>query len=365
MKVMLLGAGSVIHTQRWANGLAQAGVQVLCVSQHDFMASGWDERVECVRLGKSGNAGYFLNPPAVRRLFRARGCELLNAHYASGYGMLATRAGVRPRLVSVWGSDVYDFPRASPLHRALLRRVLNSADALASTSVAMAARVEHLLGGSKRPIAITPFGVDVEQFIPRQPSAAEAAAPLVVGTVKTLASKYGIDTLLRAFARLEPRYGRALRLRIVGDGPDRAALQALAAQLGIDTRCEFAGAVAHADVPAQLRGLDIFVAASRLDSESFGVAVIEASACALPVVVTRVGGLPEVVSENETGLIVERDDVAALTAAMQRLVDDADLRERFGRSGRAWVKQRYEWRGCVQRMVRTYRDVLAGAGRLT
>jgi glycosyltransferase involved in cell wall biosynthesis len=50
---------------------------------------------------------------------------------------------------------------------------------------------------------------------------------------------------------------------------------------------------------------------------------------------------------------------------MQRLVDDADLRERFGRSGRAWVKQRYEWRGCVQRMVRTYRDVLAGAGRLT
>ena len=224
----------------------------------------------------------------------------------------------------------------------------------------MAGEVERLLGPPKRPVAITPFGVDLDAFAPRPASAADPSAALVIGTVKTLASKYGIDTLLRAFACLAPRHD-GLRLRIVGDGPDRAALQALAAQLGIDARCEFVGAVAHADVPAQLRGLDIFVAASRLDSESFGVAVIEASACALPVVVTRVGGLPEVVSENETGLIVERDDVAALAAALQRLIDDADLRGRLGRNGRSWVAQRYEWRACVQRMLQAYRDVLAGA----
>jgi glycosyltransferase involved in cell wall biosynthesis len=357
---MLLGAGSVIHTQRWANGLAQAGVHLLCVSQHDFLPNGWDARVERVRLNHAGRSGYFLNAAAVRRLFAERGCALLNAHYASGYGVLATRAGVRPRLVSAWGSDVYDFPRTSPLHRALLRRVLTSADALASTSVAMAAQVERVLDTSKRPISITPFGVDVEAFAPR--SRAEPAADLVVGTVKTLAPKYGIDTLLQAFAHLTPpRGGRALRLRIVGDGPDRAALQALAVRLGIAGRCDFVGAVAHADVPAQLRGFDIFVAASRLDSESFGVAVIEASACALPVVVTRVGGLPEVVREGETGLIVERDDVAALAGAIQRLVDDAALREAFGRSGRAWVSRRYEWRGCVERMLQVYRDVLAAA----
>jgi L-malate glycosyltransferase len=365
MKLLLLGAGSAIHSQRWANGLVHAGVEVVCVSQHDFLPSGWDERVERVRLRRSGNAGYFLNAPALRRLYAARGCELLNAHYASGYGVLATLSGVRPRLVSVWGSDVYDFPRTSPVHRAMLRRVLSSADALASTSVAMAGEVERLLAPAQRPVAITPFGVDLDAFGPRPASAADCSAVLVIGTVKTLASKYGIDTLLRAFARLAPRLdGRALRLRIVGDGPDRAALQALAVQLGIDARSEFVGAVAHADVPAQLRRLDIFVAASRLDSESFGVAVIEASACALPVVVTRVGGLPEVVSENETGLIVERDDAAVLAAALQRLIEDADLRGRLGRNGRSWVAQRYEWRACVERMLQSYRDVLASAERL-
>ena len=363
MKVMLLGAGSVIHTQRWANGLVQAGAQVLCASQHDFLPGGWDERVERVRLDKSGNAGYFLNAHSLRRLYVARGCELLNAHYASGYGVLATLAGARPRLVSVWGSDVYDFPRTSLVHRAVLRRVLTSADALASTSVAMAGQVERLLGRAKRAVAVTPFGVDLDAFAPRPASATHAGAALIIGTVKTLASKYGIDTLLRAFARLPPRHDdRALCLRIVGDGPDRAALAALAVQLGIDARCEFVGAVAHADVPAQLHDFDIFVAASRLDSESFGVAVVEASACALPVVVTRVGGLPEVVSENETGLVVGREDVAALARALQLLIDDAGLRERLGRSGRSWVAQRYEWRTCVERMLQTYREVLASAG---
>ena len=358
MRVMLLGAGSVIHTQRWANGLVGAGVQLTCVSQHDFLTGGWDDRVDRVRLRISGRAGYLLNGSEVKRLFDARGCDLLNAHYATGYGVLASLAGVRPRLLSVWGSDVYDFPRVSPLHRALLRRVLASADGLASTSVAMAGQTELVLGSARRTIAITPFGVDLDAFVPRA-QGGDPAAPLVVGTVKTLAAKYGIDTLLRAFAHLAPRHdGRELRLRIVGDGPDRALLQALAARLGIAGRCEFVGAVAHADVPAQLRSFDVFVAASRLDSESFGVAVIEASACALPVVVTRVGGLPEVVSEGETGLVVEREDEAALARAIQRLIGDAALRERLGRNGRAWVRQRYEWSACIDRMVRAYRDVL-------
>jgi glycosyltransferase involved in cell wall biosynthesis len=91
--------------------------------------------------------------------------------------------------------------------------------------------------------------------------------------------------------------------------------------------------------------------------------LIVASAWARRVVFTRVGGLPAVVRENETGLIVGRDDVAALAAALQRLIDDADLRGRLGRNGRSWVAQRYEWRACVERMLQTYRDVLAGAGR--
>ena len=361
MKLMLLSAGSAIHTQRWANGLADAGVEVLCVSQHDFMPEGWDARVVCVRLPRGGRTGYFLNARAVARLFGQHGCELLNAHYATGYGVLAMQSGVRPRLVSVWGSDVYDFPRGSKLHRALLRRVLGSADALASTSLAMARQVDQVLAGvaPARPIAITPFGVDTGRFSPASEVRARGM-PLVIGTVKVLAPKYGIDTLICAFALLPPEHaGEALALRIVGDGPQRAELQALAAALKVSGRIQFIGAVPHAEVPVQLCGFDIFVAASRLDSESFGVAVIEASACGLPVVVTRAGGLPEVVRDGETGLIVPRDDPPALAAAMRRLVEDPALRARLGTAGRAWVQREYEWSACVRRMVEVYRSLRA------
>ena len=117
----------------------------------------------------------------------------------------------------------------------------------------------------------------------------------------------------------------------------------------------------HADVPDWLNRFDIYAAPSRL--ESFGVAVIEASACAVPVVVTDVGGLPEVVIADRTGLIVPREDVPALQAALKRLVLDARLREELGREGRRHVAETYEWERCVDRMERCYERTVQQARR--
>jgi L-malate glycosyltransferase len=153
----------------------------------------------------------------------------------------------------------------------------------------------------------------------------------------------------------------ACRLLIVGDGPQRDELVQLAAQLGITERTRFVGAVAHSDVPHWLHQLDIYAAPSRLDSESFGVAVIEAGACGLPVAVSDAGGLPEVVVDGETGLVVPRDDVPALQAALKRLVLDAALRDRLGAAGRLHVEREYEWGRCVDLMERCYADTIAAA----
>lgn len=369
MNILLLGGGSVVHTQRWANGLVEAGARVVCVSQHPYIEGGWHADVVRERLPHAGPAGYFLNAPAVGRLFRTHACDLLNAHYATGYGVLASLSGVRPRLVSVWGSDVYDFPQRSLLHRALVRGVLGRADGVASTSIVMAEQVRRLMpAGWSRPIALTPFGVDTTRFDVRaQASPATGdGQPLVIGTVKTLAPKYGIDVLVRAYAllaadrELQAALPSGLRLRLVGAGEQRAELEALVRQLGLEDQVEFVGPVPHAQVPAWLQGMDIYVAASRLDSESFGVAVIEASACGLPVVVSRVGGLPEVVREGETGLVVEREDPVALAQALRRLSLDPEMRARLGRHGREHVRLHYEWRVCVQRMLDTYRGLLGG-----
>ncbi len=365
MKVVILAPASVIHTQRWVEALHSCGLRLTLATQHPTVSWRPPEGVRLVQLPYAGTPGYIRNVPALRRLLRDERPDLLHAHYASGYGSTAALVGFHPWLLSVWGSDVYDFPYESRLKGWWLRRNLRRADAVASTSEAMASQVRRLVPGLGT-VAVTPFGIDTTRFT-RQ---ARLHAGLVIGTVKKLAPKYGIDTLIRAFAMLLAGLddGAAITLCIVGEGPQRAELEALARQLGVAGRVEFAGAVAHADVPAQLHNFDIFAAASRLDSESFGVAVIEASACALPVVVTRVGGLPEVVREGETGLVVERDDPAALAAALKRLVADAAMRERLGRNGRERVQAEYEWDACVKRMVALYRDLIgpcqgSGAGR--
>ncbi len=392
MKVMLLAGASAIHTQRWANGLVAAGVDVVCVSLHPFMAAPWDPRVVCVALGGRPAWGYVSQGRTVARLFEAHRCDVLNAHYASGYGLLALRSKVHPSLLSVWGSDVHDFPAKSRLHRALIRRTLMAADRVASTSHAMARQVEAVLGGGpsalRQPIAITPFGVDTQRFAPAHPSLPDSGMrPIVLGTVKTLEPKYGIDTLLRAFARLRAPQGGVLpHLRIAGQGGERQRLQALAAALGVADRVAWLGAVPHTQVPDVLHRLDVFVAASRLDSESFGVAVIEASACELPVVVTDVGGLPEVVVNlsgagahgekgasqaaatthspaTPTGIVVPRENPDALAQALQRLVDDPSLRRQLGQAGRLRVQSHYEWHDNVQHMISVYQSVVAAAAK--
>ncbi len=375
-RVALLGPANSIHLQRWAAALAQRGHALCVISQQRCERALLPQQAEVVWLRHSGPAGYFLNALALRRALAQWRPDLLNAHYASGYGTTAALVGFVPTLLSVWGSDVYDFPCESAFKARLLRWNLRRATALASTSHAMAQQVRRLVPERDDAIAVTPFGVDLVRFAPAAAPApalewapsTHAAGPLTIGIVKTLAPKYGVDLLLRAFAGLmRDAEVRALtddcRLLIVGDGPQRAALEALARELGIAQRTEFAGAVAHADVPAGLHRLDLYAAPSRLDSESFGVAVIEASACGLPVVVSDAGGLPEVVRDGETGLVVPRDDVPALQAALKRLLLDPGLCERLGRNGRAHVEREYEWGHCVDLMEQAYARTIVIGGR--
>ena len=365
MRLALLGPANSIHFQRWASALCERGHALCLISQHRCARELLPERAQVSWLPHAGGAGYLLNAWALRRLLGRWRPDLLNVHYASGYGTTAALSGYAPSVLSVWGSDVYDFPQHGALQAWLIRRNLRHATAIASTSHAMADRVRRLTPERSR-ISVTPFGVDLRQFAP-DPSVRPAAARgvLTIGTVKTLAPKYGLDLLLRAYAALlqdEAVVAQALpmRLLIVGGGPQREALQALAGALGVAAQTEFVGPVEHPQVPRWLHELDIYAAPSRLDSESFGVAVIEASACGLPVVVSDAGGLPEVVRDGVTGLVVPRDDVPALTHALRRLVLDAALRRTLGSQGREHVQREYEWSQCVLHMEDCYRRTLQG-----
>jgi len=351
MKIAYLAARNVIHTVRWVNALAQRGHRIFLITMHAQDGDPLDERVQVFRLPVAAPWGYFFNTLALVKLLRQLQPDILHVHYATGYGTLGRLCQFKPLILSVWGSDIFDFPRQSWLHRYLLRKNLQAANQICSTSQVMAMATQALCGNEK-PITLTPFGIDTNFFSPR-PSLRDQRF-LTIGTVKTLAPKYGIDTLIRAFSQLRqhlltqhPSLAQSLRLCIAGDGPQRFELQQLVKQLGLDTITELAGHIPHAQVPDYLNKLDIYVAASRLESESFGVAILEASACGLPVVVSRIGGLPEVVKEGVTGWLVEVDQVEQWVTALLKLIENKNLAQQMGMAGRQYVMEQYEWENCV------------------
>ncbi|MBU2964978.1 glycosyltransferase [Amphritea sp. 2_MG-2023] len=366
MKVVILAGASSIHTIRWANGLSAAGIDVHVISQHPEIEA-LNENVHLHLLPFHGYLGYFTIVPQVRRLLKKIKPDLLNVHYASGYGTTARLVGYSPWLLSVWGSDVYDFPEKSFVHKWLVRKNLLSADAVASTSNCMAEQVRTIVPELGE-ISITPFGVDMQSYKDKEGASfvsEKAAGELWVGTVKAMSPKYGVDTLIKAFAitrrqlmEENPKLGACLRLRLVGGGEQIDVLKKLTVSEKVAEVTSFLGPVPHSKVPSVLSDLDIYVALSRADSESFGVAVIEAGAAGCPVVVSNAGGLPEVTLDGVTGFVVPRENPTAAADAIYKLVLDFNLRVKMGRAGASHVAENYDWQTCVEIMKSLYSKVI-------
>lgn len=355
LRVLFLASVASTHTGRWASAIAAEGHEVHILSLHPVQVR-LDPRIACHRSPFPPKWGYVANWPWARRLLAEFEPDLVHAHYATGYGTLAALVDFHPTILSVWGSDVFDFPNQSVIHRRLLEFNLARADKILSTSHVMAAQTAKY---TDKPIEVTPFGIDLDQFGPRPVDSLFSSDDIVIGTVKTLEEKYGIEFLIRAFALLKQRHPRrSLKLMIVGGGSQEAYLKGLANDLGIAADTAFIGQVPHAQTPAFQNMLTISVTVSILDSESFGVAVLEASACAKPVVVSNVGGLPEVVEDGVTGIVVEPRNPEQTADAIERLLGDQELREKMGRAGRDRVQRRYNWNKSVTQMLEIYRELV-------
>lgn len=346
MLIALLAPGNSVHTVRWANAFTSHGNGVHLITQHPPL-SDLDPLVQVHIIPHFKGVGYLLNGQRLRRLIRNLRPDVVNAHYATGYGTLARSCTEFPVVLNVWGSDVYDFPQKGGIHRWLLCGNLRRADRIVSTSKAMAERTASICK-ELPPITVVPFGVDMELFYPGPP--VEAHHVVTIGTVKRLELVYGVDLLIEAFIRLCRMEGLPpLKLRIVGGGGERERLERIVSVAGLADRVHFAGELAHAQVVHELQKFDVYVALSR--EESFGVAVIEASACGIPVVVSDVGGLPEVVMEGVTGRVVPPNDGSSAASAIAELVLSKELRHNMGVAGREFVATHFEWNQCVEKMI--------------
>jgi len=293
---------------------------------------------------------YFKGIGLLKRIKRDFEPQLIHAHYASSYGTLALLAGLKPYSVSCWGSEVFDFPKRSWLHKILFKKVIASAECVYSTSYRMKTEIVTYV---EREIHVIPFGIDTEKFSSRKERT--GSEKLVIGTVKALEEVYGIDRLLEAYALFEKEYTGESELRIYGKGSKEAELKQLAHQLGIGNKVSFCGFVSGAELITAYEELDVFCALSR--QESFGVSVLEASAMNLPVIVSDAGGLPEVVKNSETGFIVDNGDPTAAAQCLLVLTVP-DLRMKMGNAGRSFVLEKYAFHENLEQQVTIYQKQL-------
>ncbi|MCB6203681.1 glycosyltransferase [Extibacter muris] len=362
MKILILSAGNSVHTIKWVNTLAKREHEVYLVYNkgHEPQNGEVDENVVCICLKHGGNAGYFLNAGQLRKIEKQIRPEVINVHFASGYGTLARKAKIGPILLSIWGSDVYDFPNKSIIHHKLIEKNVMYASMLASTSECMAKQLRKVMGQPEMDISITPFGVDLKLFDSHRFNNTNENRNIVIGNIKMLKPKYGIDKLIKAVSILEKRLQnqaedtKRISLKIYGEGNQKEELEELVKKLELGDIVSFEGYIPNTSVPEKLNEFDIFCAVSQLDSESFGVAVVEAMAMQIPVVVSDVDGFKEVVNDGETGIVVSKEDVVEIASALEKLVMDSNLRKEYGMNGRKRVEQLFDWERNVNDMEQLY-----------
>jgi len=351
MRVVYLADAPYIHTRRWVEHFVARGDDVHVISFRPADIAG--ATVHYVDgYERIGRARYIVHATRVRNLVSSLNPDLLHAHHLTSYGFLAGLCSVTPTIASVWGTDILEAPTWTPLHHRLTKFALQKADHVTATGMRLASATLAYMPKA-RPVTVVPYGVDVDRFaMQERPVRAEP----VIGTMSRLSQEKGLSVLLDAAARLHHE-GRTFQLLIAGDGPERQKLQRQAQRLGIAATTDFRGEVRHDHVPAVLGEMDVFAMPSL--AEGFGVAALEAAATGLPVVASNVHGIPDVVDQDRTGLLVPSRDSAALAAELARLLDDAGLRARMGAAGRAFVEARYRWGDNAARMERLYESLVA------
>jgi glycosyltransferase involved in cell wall biosynthesis len=231
----------------------------------------------------------------------------------------------------------------------LLKHISAKVIVLSTRMQAYLAAHDFLLPG----IQLIPNGVDIIRYSPLQDSASFATRAHVVICVSKLRYEKGIDVLLQAWYLVQQHHPAA-RLVIVGSGPLQQALMQMAQALAISGSVEFAGL--QSNIPAQLHRGGLAVLPSRW--EGMPNAVLEAMACELPCVATRVSGSEDIIQHGINGLLVDVGDYKALAQALLTLLNDPDLAQQYGRAARATIEAHYSLEHVTQMHIQLYQDLL-------
>jgi glycosyltransferase involved in cell wall biosynthesis len=291
----------------------------------------------------------------LRRMVRTGGYHIVHFHTARAHALSPWLRGLPVKRVVTRRMDY-------PVARGRMTRLLYEQSVDMVVAISQGVEVALLAGGvPPTRIRRVHSGVETARFLPNEPARQQlrttlglAPDDIMVVTVGALTERKGHDTLFSAAAMLQAR-GVRLRYVLCGEGSLRVSLEDQARALGLQEAMHFSGFVSH--VPDYLSAADIFVHVPLW--EGLGVAVIEALAAGLPVVASRVGGIPELIDDERTGLLVPAQDAAALAVAIERLVHQPQWAKTLAATGQTFVQARFDVSVMAQANESLYNELLA------
>ncbi len=344
------GGGMANQTRQLAELLRGEGASVEVVRVNAPYRPAWAERLKGVRA-------LFRLLPFLAALWRGAGrADVAHVMANSGWSWhlfaapaiwIARLRGV-PVVVNYRGGEAGAFlARAAGVVRASMRR--------AALLVVPSGFLQQVFGGHGMPARVVPNIIDLGRFHPADPPRVPGQAPHLL-VARNLEALYGNDTALRAFALLSQHYPAAT-LTLAGAGPEADSLAALARDLGVADRVRFPGRLDRDEMAALYRDADLMLNASRVDN--MPNAILEAMASGVPVITTDAGGIPFIVEQGRTAMLVPVDDAAALATATREVLDDAALRAALVSQGLAEV-ERYRWSSVQAQLLAAYQTAIHG-----
>ncbi len=360
MRICFIAPASNYHTQKWSKWFEKNGHEVHIISfintseihnvKVHFLDAGVDVQGRDIEKLK-----YLLFARKIKKLVKKINPDVVNVHYATSYGTVAAFSGIKNYILSVWGTDIYAFPRKSIMHKLMLKYSLKRAKYIFSTSKAMAEETKKY---TKKKIEITPFGVDMNLFHPEKRERKDDDNTFVIGTVKALESVYGIELILRAVAEIKishPEYN--IKIRIAGKGSKENELKCLSEKLKISNDTTWLGFISQEQAAYEWANMDLAVIPSY--QESFGVSAVEAQACGTPVLITEVQGLMEATLPEVSSRIVPIGDVNSLKEEIIFLYKNRAYGRQLGYAGRKFVENNFDIDICFKKIESLFYEQLS------
>lgn len=348
MKICFLAPANNYHIQKWCEYFVGKGHKVDVISLTKGTIN--NVTVHYIDCGVKTIDGdlkkikYLKQVKKVKNLIKQINPDIINAHYASSYGMIAALSKVN-YVLSVWGTDVYEFPKKSKIHKMYFNYILKKSDYIFSTSNVMKEELEKY---TNKKIYVTYFGVKMDLFKPyKKPN------EFIVGTIKGIDEKYGIKNIIEAISIInKERPDIKLEVRIAGIGKKEDEYKKIAKQLNVDIN--WLGFISQEDAAKEWSNMSIALFPSNF--ESFGVSTIEAEACETPVIVTDAPGLFETTIE-ESRILISKDNSKELADAIIELYDNPSKREQMGKAGRKYVVNKYEYNKCFKYIEDLFEEI--------